>query len=108
EVENEEENDADADLDAQHPPECMRLGRERNVLEVHAPHAADDNEGESEWGDDGETLGYAAKPVGDLGEIAVECTAQQFAVGVDRVVDPEDVIVDVAEVDLRLGREQRA
>ena len=42
-----------------------------------------------------------AEPVRDLGEVAVQGAAQQFAIGLERVVDAQHVVVHVAEVDLR-------
>ena len=59
-------------------------------------------------GDDGETLGDPPEAIGDLREVAVQHAAQQVAIRLDRVVDSENVIVDVAKIDLRFGRQQLA
>src|ERR1051325_11302643 len=71
-AEDREEGEADCDLDTEEQPETIRMRLQRNLLEVHSPHAADDDEGQRHRGDNGEALGGLAESVRYLSEIAVE------------------------------------
>ena len=50
----------------------------------------------------------AVQPVRDGGEVDVHRAGEQVAVAVDQVADPDQVVVDVAEVALILLVESRA
>ena len=72
--------------------------------EVHAEEPDDPGERHEDRRHDREPLHDLVEPVGDRREVDVHRPGQQVAVAVDEVADADQVVVDVAEVPLRVRR----
>src|SRR5437588_4195133 len=66
--------------------------------EVHPEETRDERERQEDRSNDGELLHHLVLAVADGGQVEIGRAAQQVAVGVDQVRDPDQVVVDVAEV----------
>ena len=69
--------------------------------EVLAEEAGQEGQRHEHRRDDRELLHHAVEPVRDGREVDVHRAGEQVAVGVDQIADPDQVVVDVAEVALR-------
>ena len=75
--------------------------------EVLAEEAGEEAQGQEDGGDDGQLLHDLVEPVGDGGQVGVHGPGQQIAVAVDQVAQADEVVVEVAEVALGVGRHAR-
>src|SRR5438128_70337 len=75
--------------------------------EVHPEEPGDERERQEDRADDGELLHHLVLAVADGGEVEVGCAAQEVAVRVDQVGDPDRVGVDVADVVTLVEHEPR-
>jgi hypothetical protein len=75
--------------------------------EVLAEEAGQPAQRQEDGGDDRQLLQDDVEPVRDGGQVDVHRAREQVAVRVDQIADPDQVVVDVAEVPLVLGRHAR-
>ena len=68
------------------------------IAEVLAEEAGDEGQRQEDRGDHRELLHHVVLAVADRREVEVGGAGEQVAVGVDQVADPDQVVVDVAEV----------
>jgi len=99
-TEDVEEDCGSDDGDAGDPLGSVGRVFEREPLEVHAVDARDGECGKGDGAQDGEDLHDLIGAVRDGREINIEGVVEEVTLGFDRVQQPRDVIVGVADVGL--------
>ena len=77
-------------------------------LEIHAPHAGEEGEGNKNGRNDGQDAHDFVGPQTDAGEVHFHKARGDITIGLDEVHDLDGVVVTISEVHLRLPADQSA
>ena len=69
--------------------------------EVLPEKPGDEREGQEDGGDDRQLSRHLAQPVGHRGQVHVECAAQEVAIAVEEIREPDELVVGDPEKERR-------